>query len=307
MKIAVTGASGLVGQTLVPFLEAGGHEVLRLVRTSPSSAAEVAWDPEQGAIDAARLDGVAAVVHLAGENLAQGRWTEAKKARLRSSRIDATRLLARALVGLARKPAVLVSASAVGYYGDRGADWLDETSPPGSDFLARLCVEWEEATEDVARAGVRVVRLRSGLVLSPRGGALAKMLPLFRAGLGGMLGPGTQYVSWIAIHDLVAVIASALSTPGLEGPLNATSPSPATNRELAETLGRLLRRPTFARVPAFALRLGIGELADATLLAGQRVRPATLLATGFPFGSPTLSEALRHVLEPEGGAGRNLM
>jgi uncharacterized protein (TIGR01777 family) len=301
MRIAVTGASGLVGQALVRHLESGGHEMLRLVRRAPRAKGELHWDPDRNEIDGSSLEGVDAVVHLAGESIAERRWTAAKKVRLQTSRIGPTRLLAQTLAGLACKPMVLVSASAVGYYGNRGADWLDETSPPGADFLARLCVDWERATESAARAGIRVVNLRTGLVLSPHGGALAKMLPLFRAGLGGILGPGTQYVSWIAIDDLVGAIGHALANPAVDGPLNAVAPTPVTNLDLTKTLGRVLGRPTVARVPAFALHLAFGELAGATLLASQRVRPQRLLATGYRFGFPELPAALRHVLGTSSG------
>jgi uncharacterized protein len=296
MKVAVTGSSGLVGHALVPFLRASGHEVLRVVRRTPCADDELAWDPDRGEIDAARLEGVSAVVHLAGENLAAGRWTDARKQRLRSSRVDATRRLAQVLAARTTRPSVLVSASAVGYYGDRGAAWLDETSAPGADFLARLCLDWEEATAGAASAGIRVVRLRAGLVLSPQGGALAKMLPLFRAGLGGVLGPGTQYVSWIALDDLVAAISHALANPSVDAALNAVAPSPVTNFELTKTLGRVLGRPTLARAPKLALRLAFGELAEATLLASQRVRPRRLLETGFRFRFPELRGALTQLL-----------
>jgi uncharacterized protein len=296
MRVAITGSSGLVGQALVPSLQANGHEVLRIVRREPRGDDEVAWDPDRGEIDAGRLEAVDAVVHLAGENLAAGRWTDARKHRLRSSRIEATRWLAQTLAARTRRPTVLVSASAVGYYGNRGADWLDETSPPGTDFLARLCLDWEDATASAASAGIRVVRLRTGLVLSPRGGALAKMLPLFRLGIGGVLGPGTQYVSWIAIDDLVAAIGHALASPSVDGALNAVAPSPVTNLELTKTLGRVLGRPTLARAPKLALRLAFGELAEATLLASQRVRPLRLLETGYRFRFPELPGALSHVL-----------
>jgi uncharacterized protein (TIGR01777 family) len=296
MKVAVTGSSGLIGQALVRFLQASGHEVLRLVRRTPRATGELRWDPDRSEIDGPGLEGVDAVVHLAGENLAEGRWTAARKARLQTSRIGPTRLLSQTLAGLARKPMVLVSASAVGYYGNRGDEWLDEASPPGDDFLARLCADWEKATETAARAGIRVVNSRTGLVLSPHGGALAKMLPLFRAGLGGILGPGTQYVSWIAIDDLVGAIGHALANPAVAGPLNAVAPAPVTNLELTKTLGRVLGRPTIAPAPAFALRLALGEMADAALLASQRVRPQRLLATGYRFALSELESALRHVL-----------
>jgi uncharacterized protein (TIGR01777 family) len=296
VRTAVTGASGLVGSALVPFLAAEGHEVVRLVRRAPRSKDEARWDPEAGEVDAAALEGVDAVVHLAGANIAGGRWTAARKALLRSSRVGPTQLLARALAGLERKPKVLVSASAIGYYGNRGDAWVTESDPPADDFLGRLSVEWEAAAEPVRAAGIRVVHLRTGLVLSAAGGALGKMLLPFRAGLGGVIGPGTQYVSWIALDDLAGVVHHLLDRADLEGPVNAVAPAPVTNTVFTKTLGRVLGRPTIAPLPAFALRLALGEMADATLLSSTRVRPERLQASGFRFRFPDLEGALRHVL-----------
>jgi uncharacterized protein (TIGR01777 family) len=295
MRVAVTGASGLIGGALVPFLRAGGHEVLRMVRRTPRAQDEARWDPESGELDASALGSLDAVVHLAGENIAGGRWTEARKARLRASRVGPTRLLAEALARLKRKPQVLVSASALGYYGHRGDTWLTEKDSPADDFLGRLSVEWERATAPAQEAGIRVVSPRIGIVLSPAGGALAKMLLPFKAGLGGVVGPGTQYMSWIALDDLVGVIQHLLERSDLAGPVNAVSPSPVTNAELTKTLGRVLGRPTLMAVPAFALRLALGEMAD-TLLASTRLRPERLLATGYRFRFPELEGALRHAL-----------
>jgi uncharacterized protein (TIGR01777 family) len=295
MRVAVTGSSGLVGSALVPFLRAGGHDVLRLVRRPARLGDEIAWDPETGTIDAAALEGVDAVVHLAGDNIAAGRWTAAKKARLRSSRVGPTRLIAETLAGLKRKPELLVSASAVGYYGDRGQAWVSETDPPAADFLGRLSVEWEAAALPAARAGIRVAHPRTGIVLSPSGGALGKMLLPFRLGLGGVVGAGSQYFSWIAIDDLLGAIAWILGHEELAGGVNAASPSPVTNAELTKTLGRVLGRPTPLPVPAFALRLALGEMAD-SLLASTRMKPERLVASGFPFRFPDLDGALRHVL-----------
>ena len=293
--MAVTGASGLIGGALVPFLRAGGHDVLRMVRRTPRAQDEARWDPESGELDASALGSLDAVVHLAGENIAGGRWTEARKTRLRASRVGPTRLLAEALARLKHKPQVLVSASALGYYGHRGDTWLTEKDSPADDFLGRLSVEWERATAPAQEAGIRVVSPRIGIVLSPAGGALAKMLLPFKAGLGGVVGPGTQYMSWIALDDLVGVIQHLLERSDLAGPVNAVSPSPVTNAELTKTLGRVLGRPTLMAVPAFALRLVLGEMAD-TLLASTRLRPERLLATGYRFRFPELEGALRHAL-----------
>jgi len=301
--VAVTGSRGLVGSALAPALAAAGHRVLRLVRgaaaapAAPAVGARVArWDPESGALDSSALAGVDAVVHLAGESVAGGRWTEAKKRRIRSSRVDGTRSLAASLARLERPPRVLVSASAVGYYGDRGAELLREGSAPGTGFLAEVCQEWETATEPAARARIRVVRLRIGMVVSRRGGALAAMLTPFRLGAGGPVGGGTQWVSWIAIDDLVGAILHALDTASLAGAVNAVAPEPVQNRELARTLGRVLGRPALLPLPAFAARLLLGQMADELLLASARVEPARLQATGFAFRHPTLEDALRHEL-----------
>ena len=296
MKVAITGAGGLVGRALVPHLTTGGHGVVRLVRRAPAAPDEAAWDPATGRIDPAALEGVDAVVHLAGEGIADRRWTAARKETLRASRVGPTRKLAETLAGLKRRPRVFVSASAIGYYGDTGDRWVDETNPPADDFLGRLAAEWEEAAAPAARAGVRVVNLRTGIVLSAKGGALGKMLPPFRAGLGGPLGPGTQYMSWIAMDDLLGAVHLALANDGVSGPVNATAPEPVTNAVFSRTLGRVLSRPAIAPVPAFALRLLFGEMADAALLSGARVRPAKLLAAGYRFRFGDLERALRHEL-----------
>jgi len=298
--VAVTGASGLVGSALVTGLTSAGHRVVRVVRGA--GAASVAgqrlarWDPESGALEPSELAGADAVVHLAGESVAGGRWTEAKKRRIRSTRVDVTRRLAEALPRLERPPRLLVSASAVGYYGDRGSEILREDSAPGPGFLAEVCREWEAATDPAARAGIRVVRLRIGMVLSRRGGALGAMLTPFRLGAGGPVGSGVQWVSWIAIDDLVGAILHALATESLAGPVNAVAPEPVTNRELARTLGRVLRRPALLPLPAVAARLLFGQMADELLLASARVEPARLRATGFTFRHARLEDALRHEL-----------
>ena len=297
MRVAVSGSTGLVGSQVVASLSAAGHEVVRLVRRAPAPGEKVVrWDPEKGEIDAAGLGGLDAVVHLAGENIASGRWNAARKAAIRGSRVNGTRLLCDALAGLARPPKTLVCASAIGYYGDRGADVLTEESPPGTGFLAEVCREWEAASEPAARKGIRVVVLRIGVVLSAKGGALSRMLPPFRAGLGGVIGSGRQYVSWVALDDLVGIVLHALQSGELRGPVNAVSPVPVTNRELTEVLGKVLSRPTLFPVPAFALRLAVGEMADALLLASTRVAPRRLEETGYRFRFPELREALRHLV-----------
>ena len=296
MRVAVTGASGLVGSALVPFLRSRGHAVVQLVRRPPRGADEVRWDPAAGRADAAALEGVDAAVNLSGENLADGRWTETRKVRLRASRLGPTRVLAEALARLTPRPKVLVSVSAVGYYGDRGDAWLTEAEPPGSDFLARLTADWEKAAEPAAAAGIRVVHPRLGVVLSPTGGALGKMLLPFKAGVGGVLGPGTQYMSWVAIDDVLETSRHLLERDDLGGPLNVAAPEPVTNRSFTKTLGRVLGRPTVTWVPSFALRLAYGEMAEATILSSIRVRSERLLASGYRFRFPTLDGALRHVL-----------
>jgi uncharacterized protein len=296
MNILVTGASGLIGSALVSNLGAAGHDVTRLVRSQPKSGEKAGhWDPMAGTIDMSGLQGVEAVVHLAGENIAE-RWTAAKKAKIRASRVQGTQVLCEALTRLAPLPKVLVSASAIGYYGDRGAEVLTEDSAPGSGFLAEVCRAWEAATEPAQQRGIRVVRLRFGVVLSAAGGALAKMLPPFRFGLGGVLGSGRQYMSWIALDDAVAAIHHALVTDSLQGPTNAVAPQAVTNEEFTRTLGKVLGRPTLLPMPAFAARLMFGEMADELLLASTRVQPAKLQASGYSFRYPDLEGAFRHVL-----------
>ncbi len=300
MNVLISGSSGLIGSALASFLAAGGHSVGRLVRRAgPSGGAEVFWDPQAGLLDPARLEGFDGVVHLAGDSIAEGRWTEQKKRRLLDSRVKGTRLLSEALSRTQRPPRVMVCASAVGYYGNRGAELLREDSPPGSLFLSRLCREWEEAAEPARRKGIRVVHPRFGVVLSALGGALAKMLFPFRMGLGGRIGSGEQYMSWIAIDDVLGVVLHALTTESLRGPTNAVTPSPVTNSEFTRTLGRVLGRPTVFPMPAFAAHLAFGEMADELLLASARVDPAKLRDSGYRFQYPDLEPALRHLL---GGA-----
>jgi len=284
MKIVISGASGLVGSAIVPLLATRGHEVMRLVRKEPA------------VFDTASLEGAGAVIHLAGENIAGARWSRAVKRRIRESRVSGTRFLAGALAGMKPPPGVLVCASAIGFYGDRGDERLTEASAPGRGFLADVCREWEAAAAPAAAAGIRVVNLRFGMILSPAGGALAKMLTPFRLGLGGRLGPGRQYMSWIGIDDAVSVIHHAIEHPGLAGPVNAVSPEPVTNREFTKTMGRVLRRPTIFPMPGFAARLVFGEMADALLLASARVFPVKLSESGHRFLTPGLESTLRRLL-----------
>jgi len=294
LRVAVTGASGLVGSELVRRLQADGHTVLRLVRREPRGAGEVRWDPEKGVADPAALEGVDAVVNLAGENVGE-RWTEARKRRIRSSRVDGTRTLAQALAGMARKPAVLVNASAVGIYGNRGDERVDEMSAPGGGFLAGVVHEWEAATEPAARAGIRVVMPRLGVVLTAKGGALAKMLPPFRLGAGGPFGPGTQWMSWISLQDTVDVLYLALVDDRLSGPVNAVAGA-VTNDEFVRTLGRVLSRPAIIPVPTFALKLAFGQMAEETILYSQRAEHRKLTQLGYSFEFPELEGALRDTL-----------
>lgn len=297
MNIAVTGASGLVGSALVPFLSTGGHRVVRVVRSVPKPGEDaVHWDPQTGQLDPASLEGLDAVVHLAGENIAAGRWTAEQKARIQDSRVKSTGLLCETLAKLSQPPKVLVCASAIGYYGNRGDETLYEDSPAGSGFLAEVCKAWEAATQPASQAGIRTVLLRIGVVLSPAGGALAKMLLPFKMGLGGVIGSGNQYWSWIGVDDVLGAVHHALMTAGLAGAVNAVAPQPATNTEFTKTLGRVLGRPTFLPLPGFAARLALGEMADDLLLASTRVEPRKLVATGYSFRQPALEGALRHLL-----------
>jgi uncharacterized protein (TIGR01777 family) len=295
MRIILTGTHGLVGKALRGTLEAAGHQLTRIVRGRPAGSGELFWDPTQGRIDRAGLEDHHAVVHLAGESLV-GPWSRGKKRRIRDSRVRGSRLLAGAICDLARPPQVFISASAVGFYGDRGSAVLRESDPPGTGFLAGVCREWEAEAEAVRGVGIRLVLLRSGLILAPDGGALAAMLPMFRRGLGATLGDGSQWMSWISLRDAVGAIRHALATASLEGAVNNVAPRPVTNAEFTQTLARALSRPAFLRVPRFALRIALGEMASELLLASARAEPARLAATGYTFRDPTLAETFGRLL-----------
>lgn len=296
MNVLVSGSSGLIGSALISALADEGHRVIRLTRSgSAGDHGTVRWDPSEGEIDTDRLEGIDAVVHLAGESV-EGRWTSAKKVRIRKSRVQGTRLLAETLAGLPVPPGVMVSASATGYYGDRGDELLREESAPGSNFLARTCQEWEAAADPARWAGVRVAHARFGLVLSAEGGALATMLPIFKLGVGGKIGSGRQYWPWVAIDDAVGAVLHALTSDSLEGPVNVVAPDPPTNLQYTRILGRALNRPTVFALPAPVARVVLGQLADELILASQRVEPAKLEESGYEFRCPELEGALQHLL-----------
>lgn len=295
MKILMSGAGGLVGTALTEALGARGDTVVPLVR-KPRAGDHVLWDPAGGQIIPAQLEGYDAVIHLAGENIAAGRWTESQKSKIRESRRLGTALLANTLRGLARPPAVFVSASAIGFYGDRGEETLTETSVPGEGFLADVAREWENACRPAAEKGIRVVNPRFGVILSGRGGALAAMKIPFYLGVGGVLGSGTQYMSWVALDDVVGAVQHILATPDLSGPVNVVAPSAVTNRAFTKTLGRVIHRPTVLPMPSLAVRLVFGEMGDALFLASTRVEPRRLLATNFVHKYPDLETTLRKEL-----------
>ncbi len=294
LRFAITGASGVLGRPLAAFLTTGGHEVVRLVRRT-AGPGEVFWDPDKGEIDAAALEGVDAVIHLAGENVGV-RWSAERKRRIVHSRVAGTDLIARTIANLARPPRVMISASGVGIYGIENPDTVDETGPAGADFLADVCRQWEAAAEPSRAAGIRTVTMRIGVVLTPTGGALAELLPVFRRGVGGPVGTGRQVMSWISLDDVIAAIYHAVFDTSLAGPVNAVAPNPVTNAELAATLGRILHRPTFLRAPAFAVKALFGEMGSLVALGGQRVAAARLVGAGFRFDDPVLEPALRRVL-----------
>ncbi|MEU1216117.1 TIGR01777 family oxidoreductase [Streptomyces sp. NPDC005791] len=294
-RIAVSGSSGLIGAALVRSLRADGHEVVRLVRRPPTTGDEVEWDPKRQYVDVAGLVGCDAVVHLAGAGVGDHRWTDAYKREIRDSRVLGTAAVAEAVASLDTPPKVLLSGSAIGFYGDTGDRAVDESAPPGDGFLPSVCVEWEEATAPAEEAGVRTVHARTGLVVSRQGGAWGRLFPLFKAGLGGRMGDGRQYWSFIALHDQIAALRHILDTETLSGPVNLTGPSPVTNGQVTAAMGRVLRRPTLFTAPAPALKVALGEFAG-DVLGSQRVLPGQLLDSGFAFAFPGIDDAIRSAL-----------
>jgi uncharacterized protein (TIGR01777 family) len=296
MKILIGGSHGLVGTALIKSLEAEGHEIFRLVRHAPTAKTEVEWSPDRYSIALARIEGFDAVINLAGESIAEGRWTDDKKRRIRDSRVKGTKLLGDALANLTVPPKIFICASAIGYYGNRGDEILTEASPAGDDFLAKVCAEWEDATALATEKGIRVVNARFGVILDTEGGALKKMLPPFRLGVGGKVGSGKQWMSWIALADVVGALNFALTNDSLRGPVNFVAPNPVTNAEFTRTLGKVLSRPTLLPIPAFVVKLLFGEMGEALLLGGQRVAPERLKSGEYKFQYPELSGALQHLL-----------
>src|SRR6266404_5742878 len=295
MKVLIAGASGLVGSALIPALEPEGAQVTRLVRTT-AAAGEIEWHPNNDQLDSAKLEGFDAVINFAGENIAGGRWTDEQKRKIHDSRVNGTHLLSDAMTRLKQPPKAFLCASATGIYGDRGDEILDEQSDSGGGFLAGVCREWEQATEPADTAGVRTVNLRFGPILAREGGMLAKLLTPFKMGMRGKVGSGKQYISWVAIDDVVKAIKLALKDESFRGPLNIVSPHPVTNEEFTKTLGHVLSRPTALAMPAFAVRLAFGEMADEMLLTSQRVIPKKLNNAGYEFEYPELEVAFRKYL-----------
>jgi len=293
MKIAIAGASGLVGSTLIPALAIDDAAITRLVRHAPKTG-EIEWHPNQDQVSPQSLEGFEVIINLAGENLASGRWTDEHKRKIRDSRVSGTHLLSEAIANMVVKPRVFVCASATGIYGDRDDEVLDEQSESGGGFLAGVCREWEKACEPATKTGVRVVNLRFGPILAREGGMLAKLLTPFKMGMGGKVGTGKQYISWVALVDAVNAIKLAIAEQSMQGPLNVVSPNPVTNEEFTKTLGHVLNRPTALAMPAFAARLAFGEMADEMLLVSQRVMPKKLVSAGFQFQFPDLEKAIRH-------------
>lgn len=297
-KILITGSTGFIGTQLTSFLTTQGHTVIPMLRSKGGVDEKDAifWDPAKGTVDSSKLEGLDVVIHLSGASIASRRWSEARKGIISKSRVDSTVLLSNTLSKLRKPPKVLVCASATGYYGDTGKTIITERSPPGSGFLPTVSQEWERSTKPASTAGIRVVNLRTGIVLNPLGGFLKQILPLFRLGLGGKLGNGKQYMSWISMDDLLHVVLFAINNKSVKGPINVTSPKPVTNEKFTKTLGRILSRPTMSFVPAFAIRLLYGEMGKELVLGSCRVIPEKLMSWGFRFYYPTLEKALRHVL-----------
>lgn len=296
MKILVTGSSGLVGSQLIPFLNSQGHEVVPLIRNKNHGSDDIFWDPENEEIDFSSLNGFDAVVHLAGENIANKRWSPEQKQKIKNSRVKGTKFLCESLSKLNKPPKVLISASAIGFYGNRPNEVLHEHSDHGHEFLSSTCQEWEEATRDAKAAEIRVVHARFGVILSTRGGAMSKLLLPFQLGAGGIIGDGKQYMSWVDIEDVVGAIYHAIQDEQISGPMNVTAPNPVTNHEFTKTLGKVLFRPTIFPMPAFAARLAFGEMADALLMSSSFVEPRTLQDNGYKFQYPDIESSLRHLL-----------
>lgn len=296
MKILISGSHGLVGTALIKALEADGHQIVRLVRHYPYNSSEIEWSPDRYSISLGLLEGFDAVVHLAGESIAEGRWTDEKKKRIRESRVKGTKLLSDALSNLSSPPHTFISASAIGYYGNRGEELLTEQSAPGNEFLSDVCVQWERASDTARDKGIRTVNARFGIILDKNGGALKQMLPPFRMGVGGRIGDGKQWMSWIALEDVIEALKFALTNKALSGPINYVAPQPVRNSEFTKALGHALSRPTIFPIPAFGVRLLFGEMADALLLTSQRVEALALQAGGFQFRYPDLAAALKHAL-----------
>lgn len=291
-RVLISGSHGLVAGRLIPALERQGWHIVRLVRQQPVGPTEIFWNPEAGTVPATGLEGIDAVIHLAGASIAGGRWTAHRKAAIRSSRIEGTRLLAATLAQLDSPPPVFVSTSAVGYYGDRGADILTEATPMGTGFLAEVCRDWEQSAQAAVDAGIRVVHPRFGVVVARDGGMIPLLARLFRAGIGGKVGTGSQYMAWVGLDDLVSILLWSIADQSLDGPVNAVGPEPVTNSDFTKAMGHVLHRPALMSVPAFALRAVLGEMADELILASQRAVPDRLLGSGFEFQTTTMEKAL---------------
>lgn len=301
MKVLITGSSGLVGSALSDFLSSGGHDVYKLVRSEAKKEREISWlapqdDNDPSYLDPNDLEGFDAIVHLAGENIANKRWTKEQKEKIYNSRVYPTQLLAKTIAELKDPPKVFICASAIGFYGDRGEEELDETSAPNDSYLSKTCIDWEAASKEISEHGIRVVNARFGIILDPKGGALAKMLPIFSIGGGGILGNGKQHMSWIALDDVLGGLLHCLMDEKIEGAVNFVAPSPVTNNEFTKVLAKVLKRPAIFPAPSFALKLVLGEMADALLLSSTRVKPVALERASYEFSFPNLESALRHML-----------